>query len=205
MVDVSELYSANYSGTYPTGIAVYNNIGLDGDAAMGKAYYAAECASCHGDDGTLFAIEDKSVGQFLRAKPYEVHHKTKYGALGTEMVGEFDITLENTKNLYRALANTTDFPDQGAIGEVFFATDIEPIFYSGEKCTYCHQPGGIGSKYNFSQGVAYGTINSNGFVDLANPANSIIYAVPSGGHLANYTAAEKALVLAWIEQGALDN
>jgi len=111
MFDVSNLYDATYTGTYPTGSAAYANIGLDGNEANGNAYYTANCAACHGADGKTIALETLSLGKFVRSKPYEVQHKIKYGQLGSSMVGEFDITLNQVKDLYKAINNTTNFPD----------------------------------------------------------------------------------------------
>jgi len=111
MLDVSKLYAATYTGTYPTGSAAYTNIGLDGNEASGNAFYTANCAVCHGADGKTIALENLSLGKFVRSKPAEVQHKIKFGQLGSPMVGEFDITLQQLKDLYKAVSNTTNFPD----------------------------------------------------------------------------------------------
>jgi mono/diheme cytochrome c family protein len=111
MFDVSELYDATYSGTYPTGSADFTNIGLDGDAALGNAFYTSDCSGCHGADGTTISLEGKTLGKFVRSKPNEVQHKVKYGQLGSPMKGEFDITVEQMKDLYKACSDTTAFPN----------------------------------------------------------------------------------------------
>jgi len=111
MFDVSKLYDATYSGTYPAGSATYTNIGLDGNETSGNAFYTANCVACHGTDGKTIALETMSLGKFVRSKPNEVQHKIKYGQLGSAMVGEFDITLQQMKDLYKAASNTTNFPD----------------------------------------------------------------------------------------------
>ncbi|NCP84745.1 MAG: cytochrome c [Bacteroidetes bacterium] len=110
-IDVSELYDATYTGTYPTGSSTFSNVGKNGNPANGKTFFAANCAVCHGDNGTTLTMEGMSVGQFTRKKPNEVQHKVKYGQLGSPMVGEFNISLEQMKDLYKALSNETDFPD----------------------------------------------------------------------------------------------
>ncbi len=112
-IDVTLLYDATYTGTYPTGTASYSNIGRDGDATSGAAYFAAHCAVCHGSTGTFIEVEDfGTVGEFLRHKPNEVHHKVKFGQLGSDphMVGFFDILDSEMKNLYKALTDTVAFP-----------------------------------------------------------------------------------------------
>lgn len=109
--DVSLLYDATYSGTYPTGKAVFSNVGKDGNAAAGKAHYAAKCAACHGADGKALLMESMTAGEFTRKKPNEVQHKVKYGQLGSGMIGDFGITLAQMKDLYKALADETAFPN----------------------------------------------------------------------------------------------
>lgn len=112
MFDVSNLYDASYTGSYPTGSASYSNIGLDGNEADGNAYYTANCSLCHGIDGKNIPLEGGiSLGKFMRSKPNEVQHKVKYGLLGSAMVGYFDISLDQMKALYKACANAAVFPD----------------------------------------------------------------------------------------------
>jgi len=111
VLDVTLLYDATVTGTYPTGSFSISNVGKDGNATSGKTYYTAECASCHGVDGKLIALEGMSAGKFTRKKGNEVQHKIKFGQLGSAMSGHFDITISEMKNLYKALADTTSFPD----------------------------------------------------------------------------------------------
>lgn len=111
VMDVSELYDATYTGTYPTGKATFTNVGRDGNAENGKTYYAAHCAQCHGPTGETMIIEDMTIGQFARNKPNEVQHKVMYGQPGSPMTGDIAVTVGQLKDLYKALSNTTDFPD----------------------------------------------------------------------------------------------
>lgn len=115
MFDVSKLYDATYTGTYPTGKSAFANVGLDGNEASGNAYYTTNCAACHGADGkkilNLDATAGMTVGKFTRSKPNELQHKIHYGQLGSSMGGKFNITLPQMKDLYKAMANTTTFPD----------------------------------------------------------------------------------------------
>lgn len=109
-LDVTQLYDATYTGTYPTGSASYTNVGKDGNATTGAAYYVQKCGFCHGADGTAFLMENMTAGEFTRKKPYEVQHKVKFGQLGSSMAATSGLTLQNLKDLYKALADTTAFP-----------------------------------------------------------------------------------------------
>jgi cytochrome c553 len=88
----------------------YSNIGALGDEANGQTIYADLCATCHGADGTTVDIEGNSLGQYLRLKPYEVWHKAKFGEPGFMDSGLVTDTGE-LQDLYKALTNTTNFPD----------------------------------------------------------------------------------------------
>jgi len=82
---------------------------------------------------------------------------------------------------------------------VDFATQIEPIFTEAN-CIMCH----TGSMQpNFTVGKAYQSITSMNLVDTANPANSkLMKQINSGHHTDTMTAAQKALILKWITEGA---
>ncbi|NIM51880.1 MAG: c-type cytochrome, partial [Gemmatimonadales bacterium] len=110
-VDTDVLYDFTTTGTYPTGSITYSNIGAGGNAANGDAIYAANCAACHGADGTAIVVDGEyTVGSFLRAKPYEVQHKVKFGQPGTAM-GSLVTDLTEMLDLYLALMNATNYPD----------------------------------------------------------------------------------------------
>ena len=115
MFDVSKLYDATYTGTYPTGKSTFANVGLDGNEANGNTYYTTNCASCHGTNGkrilNLDGTAGMTVGKFTRSKPNELQHKIHYGQLGSTMGGKFNITLSEMKDLYKAMANSTTYPD----------------------------------------------------------------------------------------------
>lgn len=109
--DVAQLYDATYTGTYPTGSSKFNNVGRDGNAANGLTYFNTKCAICHGSDGTTLELEGMTAGKFVRSKANEAQHKIRFGQLGSIMVGNFDISLSQTKDLYKAMADTTNFPN----------------------------------------------------------------------------------------------
>lgn len=107
--DTDALYKTNIVGTYPTGSVSYSEIGKDGNAAAGNAFYASNCASCHGADGTTFAIGGRSVGEFAKEKTYELQFKIVSGQLGSSM-GATPITLNEMKDLLKALDDETKYP-----------------------------------------------------------------------------------------------
>lgn len=92
---------------------IYTNLGKDGVAASGATFYAANCASCHGADGKTFPLDGAAftgVGAFTRAKPNEAWFKVRFGKPGSPMP-QTPATVADLKNLYKALADTTAFPD----------------------------------------------------------------------------------------------
>ncbi len=94
-----------------------------------------------------------------------------------------------------------DQPDPDV--EVSFSQQIAPIF-SGNNCTACHGAGGTPPNLNADQ--AYNSIVP-ALIDADAPEASRIYQTPapSSNHPAKYTPAQAALILAWIQQGALNN
>jgi len=88
----------------------YSNIGALGDAANGDAVYAANCASCHGADGTAINIEGRSVGLFVREKPNEAWFKAKFGEPGTGMTPGLVSATSDLQDLYAALVDETNYP-----------------------------------------------------------------------------------------------
>ncbi len=113
--DVTQLYDATYTGTYPTGKATFSNIGRDGNATTGKTFYETNCVTCHGVDGksipNLDGTAGMTAGKFVRTKPNEAQHKVKFGQLGTAMKSIPSMTITDVKNLYKALADTVAFPN----------------------------------------------------------------------------------------------
>ncbi len=111
-IDTDELYDFTTTGSYPTGTWTPSNLGKDGDAASGNAVYGvADCAFCHGADGTAILVDGSfSVGSFFRNKSNEAQHKVKFGQLGTQMI-ELVTDLDDIRDLYKAMADETTYPD----------------------------------------------------------------------------------------------
>ena len=132
-IDTTQLYTLTTTGAYPTGTKAFSNMGNGGSATAGKAYFATNCARCHGADGTSFKVDGASafVGAHFRSNPYEDHQKVKYGQLGATMTGFPTVTLQQLKDLYAAMANEVDFPTV-----VQVAPTGAELYAS--KCAGCH-------------------------------------------------------------------
>lgn len=111
-IDWRNLYDLTTTGSYPTGAATFAAIGKDGDAARGDAIFAANCAYCHGANGAYIKVDGAAytVGRHVRAKPYEDQHKVRFGQLGSAMLPTA-LTLQQLTDLYKALTNSTKYPD----------------------------------------------------------------------------------------------
>ena len=84
--------------------------------------------------------------------------------------------------------------------KISFSETIEPIFTS--KCATCH----ASRNPVMTQGKVYNSL-MNGYIDLTTPAESIVYKKIETGHPSAGTVSEteKALILRWITEGAMNN
>ena len=99
-------------------------------------------------------------------------------------------------------------PPQGEdVKDVSFSSQVEPIFYTAEKCTSCHTANGSASFLDLTQGNAYASLNDPKYINVASPKSSLIYTkpAPGEGHFNTYTADEAKIVEVWIAEGAEDN
>ena len=95
---------------------------------------------------------------------------------------------------------------------VSFGRDVVPVLTA--YCTLnssCHAGGnGYNQQTNLDSDSAYYTIFKKGLVNVANPAASLLYAEMVSGEMpvppaAPVPAAQQALILEWIKQGAKNN
>lgn len=112
-INTDLLYDLKTTGTYPTGSYSITNLGKNGDAAAGDAYWTAKCASCHAADGTSNnPAPGETIGFLARNKTGEMNHLVKFGLPDQSMFGgSFVHTITQTEmlNLNKALANTTKY------------------------------------------------------------------------------------------------
>lgn len=94
--------------------------------------------------------------------------------------------------------------------EVSLTKDIFPIFNNSCNISGCHSAGGI--KPDLSETNAYSALNNGGYLNSGNPAQSELYLWVSGQRAAEMPPGGPAnpsnlnnLILAWINQGALNN
>ena len=85
---------------------------------------------------------------------------------------------------------------------VIFSSDVQPIFTS--KCISCH--GGTQAP-DLREQNSYSVLTAGSYLNLTEPENSNFYKKISGsGSMAQYaTNEDRAIILRWIELGALDN
>lgn len=90
-------------------------------------------------------------------------------------------------------------------GEVLsYAKAIQPIFTANCLGIGCHD-GSVEPK--LSAGESYEALKTGGYINTVTPKNSSIYKVIiTGGSMISFAnATERATILKWIEEGALNN
>ncbi len=87
-------------------------------------------------------------------------------------------------------------------GPISYSEDIAPVL--ADQCAGCH--GGATSP-DLRLDKSWSELSSKNLVNTSNPAESVIVVKIDSGHgtSGNLSALEKALLLKWIEQGAIDN
>ncbi|MEP1095586.1 MAG: hypothetical protein ABJG78_10775 [Cyclobacteriaceae bacterium] len=110
----------------------------------------------------------------------------------------FILVFTSSCHYDEVLPQVVELPDEPQS----YATDIQPFFEA--KCNACH---GGSIPPNLSASVSYSELISGNYIDTSNPASSPLYtSIDIGGSMETYaTPSERAMVLAWIEQGAPDN
>jgi hypothetical protein len=98
-------------------------------------------------------------------------------------------------------------PDDPDAPQISFATDVAPIFTTGNLCTSCHTTGKQAP--DLTADKAFASINSSRYINSATPEESKIYLYThpnSTTHMQKkYNATQAATILLWIQQGAKNN
>ncbi len=91
------------------------------------------------------------------------------------------------------------------VSNVSFSRDLQPLFNSKCAISACHEGGSI--PLNLSATVAYDELISGNYIDTASPAGSKLYVKISPGESMEQYAnnSDRAKVLKWIEEGAMNN
>ena len=97
------------------------------------------------------------------------------------------------------------YPEPEIPETVSFSSDIAPIFDANCTASTCHATGAVDPDLTSSN--AYNSLTSGGYVDTANPEGSVVYMkISPGGSMEQYASnQERALILAWIQDGAQNN
>jgi hypothetical protein len=96
----------------------------------------------------------------------------------------------------------------GDVGEMSFSEDIIPIFNASCNVGGCHNKGG--QKPDLSAPNAFNSLTNGGYINKTNPESSSLYKWMKGDNgtpmpVSGSNETYNAKVLAWIEQGALNN
>jgi len=87
---------------------------------------------------------------------------------------------------------------------VSYSADIQPIFDRDCNSSACHAAGS--TPPDLSEGNSYDALINGNYVDVETPEASILYTTMKSGSMRFYTnPGDEEIVLAWIEQGALNN
>ena len=102
----------------------------------------------------------------------------------------------------------TELPNSSVQGEVSFELDIIPLLNASCNTSGCHNTGG--TPPDLSAGNAYNSLISGNYVNKQIPDDSELYLWMTNKRdlpmpLAGPNPSYNALVIQWIEQGALNN
>jgi hypothetical protein len=93
-------------------------------------------------------------------------------------------------------------------GEASFSDNVIPIFNADCNTSGCHSAGGV--KPDLTPVNAYSALSNGGYLNTDVPEESVLYIWMNGGGSipmppSGTDATSASTVLAWIQQGALDN
>jgi len=123
-----------------------------------------------------------------------IKSRTKIWGLGLIL-----LTTLNTSCYY----NKTPLPP-APTGDISYSADIQPIF--NDNCVACHQSG-TGVPLDLEESVSHSNLINGNYVNVDEPELSVLYVkiIPGGSMYQFATDNNRAVILKWIEQGALNN
>ena len=184
---------------------------LLGDSEVGATLFAQQCATCHGEDGTMPVGED---GKIINSEAYLGAHDDAdiLKDIGINSHGEAlsfvedyggPLSWEEVLDLAAFVRSwgglTTLAPGTPAVGNPTYVDTIGPLFT--EQCGLCHIgiPGAL-SVADYDALMAGGS--SGPVVVPGDPEGSRIVEVLQGEHYAKLSEAELDLLIEWIANGA---
>ena len=222
--DVWDLVAFVTTGASDTTPSIESTGVARGDARAGASGFAANCATCHGDDGKAIDLGDgRGVGELATCDPWHVLHQIRWGVAGTTMpsmeaeglstAAQADI-LAYAQTLAGDAPPPPPSPPPAATTTTTFsyAKDIHPI-WKARGCTGCHRGSGgltLSCGPCESHAQLFATASR---VDRSTPSQSLILRKPSmsgvahgGGRIfSNPSDADYRRILAWINQGGPNN
>ena len=121
------------------------------------------------------------------------------------IIGLFFLAACTSKTIQPPKTPTQPIDTTGKTDTIHFNADLLPIFTTSCAKNGCHVTGG--QNPDLTAAHAYNSIVP-AFVNLANPAASIIYTeVIAGGGMHSYwpSGKDQSLILFWVQQGAKNN
>jgi uncharacterized membrane protein len=101
--------------------------------------------------------------------------------------------------------DTIVYPEPEIPDTISYGTDIAPIFETNCTASTCHATGVIDP--DLTSANSYNSLTTGNYIDTSSPEASIVYIKLSpGGSMEQYANnQERALILAWIKDGAQNN
>jgi hypothetical protein len=91
-------------------------------------------------------------------------------------------------------------PTINPLDTIYFQADIQPIFTAN--CITCH---GALRAPDLRNGKSYKSLTEGGYVTLPGESSTLYVMMTSSDHIPRSTDGDKLKVLAWINQGAMNN
>lgn len=145
-LDTTALYDIVLLGSQYPRSRGFANMGVDGSSVAGEQLFTNKCSACHGADGTKLLLDEGlyTVGSYIRSKPYEAQHITKFGHLGSVMGPVLkDSSLSDIQDLFAAMRDGDKYPSTKS-DPVPEPEPIDGALAFLRHCSGCHSGAGEG-------------------------------------------------------------